>query len=267
MFKHKTFLIQTLTNTHVGSGDTSYGIVDNMIQKDTTTSIPIIHSSSLKGAVRDHFEQFKADKKSLPKDSDLMKLTTFEAIFGGGEPDSYEKIKKDVKDSQENGESLKDEEKNLELLKKAPRHGLVKFYEARLLTLPLRSTIDVFFHATSPSVALDYLRSFELFKVEDVDINKIKILIEFFEHLQNHIIRNDCQSEFVVFTNRKPIIEDFENCGLAPKKAKDGKDFISNKIWNENIQYDDVRKLIKKYLIPALSNATMSNLAIFNDDI
>ena len=50
------YTINTLTNLHVGSGDTNVDIVDNQVQKDPITKLPIIHSSSLKGAFREHFE-------------------------------------------------------------------------------------------------------------------------------------------------------------------------------------------------------------------
>ncbi len=55
MMNHKAFLIQTLTPLHVGSGDASFGIIDNLIQRDTVSGYPTIHSSSLKGALREYF--------------------------------------------------------------------------------------------------------------------------------------------------------------------------------------------------------------------
>ncbi len=47
------YLINTLTNMHVGSGDVNYGLVDNLIQCDAITGYPNINSSSLKGALKD----------------------------------------------------------------------------------------------------------------------------------------------------------------------------------------------------------------------
>lgn len=51
------YFIQCITNLHVGSGDTNYGIIDKMVQRDPITGYPTIHASSLKGALREHFEQ------------------------------------------------------------------------------------------------------------------------------------------------------------------------------------------------------------------
>lgn len=53
----KAYLIQCITNLHVGSGDANYGIIDKMVQRDPVTKYPTIHSSSLKGGLRQHFEE------------------------------------------------------------------------------------------------------------------------------------------------------------------------------------------------------------------
>jgi len=46
------YKITALTNLHVGSGDQNYGIVDKLVQRDPLTQFPIIHASSLKGALK-----------------------------------------------------------------------------------------------------------------------------------------------------------------------------------------------------------------------
>ena len=51
------FFIKALSNLHVGSGEINYGLVDNLIQRDPVTGLPTINSSSLKGALREHFEE------------------------------------------------------------------------------------------------------------------------------------------------------------------------------------------------------------------
>lgn len=47
------YLIKPLSNLHVGSGDVSVGVIDNLIQRDVLTNFPAIYSSSLKGALRE----------------------------------------------------------------------------------------------------------------------------------------------------------------------------------------------------------------------
>ena len=48
------YTLKTKSNTHVGSGQNSYGIVDNVVQKDYLTELPCINSTSLKGALREY---------------------------------------------------------------------------------------------------------------------------------------------------------------------------------------------------------------------
>jgi CRISPR-associated protein Cmr4 len=43
----------TKANTHVGSGQTNAGIVDNVVQRDLLSTFPIIQSTSLKGALKE----------------------------------------------------------------------------------------------------------------------------------------------------------------------------------------------------------------------
>jgi CRISPR-associated protein Cmr4 len=50
------FRLQALTNLHPGGGDSFYGAVDKLVQRDPTTLHPTIHSHSLKGALREYFE-------------------------------------------------------------------------------------------------------------------------------------------------------------------------------------------------------------------
>lgn len=59
--KTSLYTITTLTNLHVGSGDANFDIIDNQVQRDAITTLPNIHSSSLKGAFREHFTQFDAN--------------------------------------------------------------------------------------------------------------------------------------------------------------------------------------------------------------
>lgn len=48
------FKIKALTNMHVGGNNISYGVIDKLVQRDPATSFPVIHASSLKGAINEH---------------------------------------------------------------------------------------------------------------------------------------------------------------------------------------------------------------------
>jgi len=109
--KYKTtynaYFIECITNLHVGSGDTNYGLVDNLVQRDPVTNHPTINATSLKGGLREHFE------KKWGKDND--KITN---IFG----------------QDNNPES-----------NKQPQTGNYNFLGADLIALPIRSNYQQYF--------------------------------------------------------------------------------------------------------------------------
>jgi len=79
------FLIRALTNLHVGSGDASYGAVDKLVQRDPTTKMPTIHSTSIKGALREYFEEVVGWKHAEHPKKAQEKI---EHIFGSAVGDS-----------------------------------------------------------------------------------------------------------------------------------------------------------------------------------
>jgi CRISPR-associated protein Cmr4 len=97
---------------HVGSGEANYGVVDNLVQRDPITEIPIIHSSSLKGALREHFKDEWKNGVGLVK---LNYVFGTDPIRNGGETEV----------------------------------GYYKFFDANLIVLPVRSNIKPFFRSTS----------------------------------------------------------------------------------------------------------------------
>lgn len=62
MKKHTSvWLIIPQTNLHVGNESTvNFSVIDKAIQRDVTTGLPCINSSSLKGAIKEFFEHTKA---------------------------------------------------------------------------------------------------------------------------------------------------------------------------------------------------------------
>ena len=131
MYKNKAYIIKTKTNLHVGSDGTNFGIVDKEVQRDTITNLPVINGSSLKGAIRDHFSDMLATTNDLPVGDDKVKPFVFRTIFG----DEQKELNEDDK----------------AIYSKLPKHGLVKFLDAKLLFLPLRSNKKPFYHVTSIS--------------------------------------------------------------------------------------------------------------------
>ncbi|MBD3374426.1 type III-B CRISPR module RAMP protein Cmr4 [candidate division KSB1 bacterium] len=60
---YKACLIRLLTNMHVGGGDSNFGVVDKLVQRDPVTNYPTVFSSSLKGALKEYCngESFVSD--------------------------------------------------------------------------------------------------------------------------------------------------------------------------------------------------------------
>lgn len=196
MNRYKMLIIKTLSNLHAGSGETHFSVVDNLVQRDPVTRIPVIHASGIKGALREHFE----------------KLPTFEtqinSLFGTGANDDN-------------------------ATKEGPGHLI--FFEASLLTIPLRSFNKVFYNATSPSVIKEYMA-----KIKDFipSINTEPLLTWL---------------DTIKFSD-KPVFYTLDN---PDKKEIEIEDFVSN--YNKN--YDShIASEIKHFL-----GVDIENLAIFND--
>ncbi|MCW6667505.1 type III-B CRISPR module RAMP protein Cmr4 [Aerococcaceae bacterium NML190938] len=105
--KGSLFILECLTNLHVGSGSFNYDIVDNQVERDVITNYPTIYSSSLKGAMREHFRRERIAKSQI------------EAVFGG----EYKITHKS--EGRVPNESVA---------------GKVKFFDCKLLALPVRSS-------------------------------------------------------------------------------------------------------------------------------
>lgn len=147
LMEYSAYLITCNTNMHVGSGDTTFGVVDNLVQRDPVTNHPTIHSPSLKGALREHF------KGNEVKDD----VITY--IFGyknGNEKSEDGKKKDKPKDTQ----------------------GNYRFFSAHLLSIPVRSDKKPFFMATTPGLIKGFLETLQCFgiTITNPNLNTLKDL-------------------------------------------------------------------------------------------
>lgn len=135
--KTELYTIKTLSNLHVGSGDINFDVIDNQVQKDSTTKLPIINSSSLKGAFREHFAEFESKENEDGSFSRVKKADSnmVKYIFGGVNNESNAQA------------------------------GAYSFFEASLLTRPVRSNVKPFYNATSPQVIKNLLEIIEAFNI------------------------------------------------------------------------------------------------------
>lgn len=110
------YTIHCVSNLHVGSGET-IGIIDKTVQRDPITDRPIVHGSSLKGALREYCEN------NEPKESPFV-----QTVFGS-----------DIQSSPQGTTA-----------------GLFRFFSAHLISMPLRSDKQPYFNVTCPG-AIRYL--------------------------------------------------------------------------------------------------------------
>lgn len=175
--KSEFYTIDCLTNMLVGSGKANYGVIDQLVQRDAVTHIPIIHASGLKGAIKEFCTHNNKQDTTIISDGDIKK------VFGSVKP------KKD---------------EAADVAKKATSTGEYKFLDAHLLYLPVRSDKRAFVHITCPLVLQQIINQINLFEPGSLstDLNAFA----------NLITDIDSHSEAYCFNGglNEAILEDFE---------------------------------------------------------
>lgn len=132
----QAYEITCLTNLHAGTGAADQGIIDNLVQRDHVDRIPCIYASSLKGALREYFEEVLCKKNETDKEAGK------EAESKDGkqphEQDPIELSEEDVTSIFGSGSK-----------KETKQKGSYIFYDALLLSVPARSNINTFYQVTS----------------------------------------------------------------------------------------------------------------------
>ena len=91
----KPFFITCETPMHAGSGS-DLGVIDLPIQRERHTSYPKIESSSLKGSIRQYFEEkYKENKLDIEEDKKKKqdKLVKIHQVFGYDDSEKNPTIK------------------------------------------------------------------------------------------------------------------------------------------------------------------------------
>ena len=258
---NKLFHITAITNLHVGSGKENIGVVDNLIQRDVVTNLPVINSSSLKGALREHCDGNKDNKVFV------------EFVFGS-EPGGT----KDNKRETEPG-GTKDN-------KRETTPGNYKFFDAHLLAIPARSNQSPYYMVTCPMAINHYNETAKMFgievgitvpKKEDVSTRENGgIYIEDFEYSElktsekiKKLINSDVD---VVVISDKDFIElcDDEHLPVIARNCLDSK---NPNLWYEQVlprfsvlyfpliaaekYFDDFKNAVTDTLVQIGANATI----------
>lgn len=127
------YLLKALTNLHPGSEGSNAGIIDNQVQRDAITGIPVIHTSSIKGSLRELFEEV-----IYPTEAGNAIHQDIIQIFGNT---SHEKNQNRIPD--------------------------YSFFQAEMLSIPVQSNCRPFFNATSPEVLGAFLNQVQLFQSKE----------------------------------------------------------------------------------------------------
>lgn len=126
------YTIRCITNLHVGTNNSNFGIIDNEVQKDEIINIPIINASSLKGALREFFTVTMGKQNENGTDQQMVTW-----IFG---PSS-------------SGD-------------KSANEGNFKFFQADLLARPVRSNKKPYFLVLAPMIIDSFLDKISLLNIK-----------------------------------------------------------------------------------------------------
>ncbi len=169
----KPIFFHAITPLHVGSGS-DLGIVDLPIQRERHTGFPKIESSSLKGSIREAFEQELSEKQNR---------IDLNLAFG-------------LDDSNESDEVKEFFEKN----NHTEFAGALGFTDARILFFPVKSMKGVFVWITCPKVLKRFRDNLNLCDPENYD-NTLKFYM-------NTTEKAICTSN-VVKVNNRIILEEY----------------------------------------------------------
>lgn len=149
------FMLRALTSLHPGTGRSEFSAIDHQVQRDWR-GFPTIFKSSLKGALNEYFKAKKQEGLG-------------QIAFGGNHSISnmlldtlrYLKNRADLQ-LDPNTIGTLEEELNKQV-QGVFRAGKVSVHDAELLSIPVRSNFQPFFHATCPQILKDWKERSEFF--------------------------------------------------------------------------------------------------------
>lgn len=180
MNKKNIWFITAKTNLHVGNENTSsYGLIDLAVQRNVTTELPCINSSSLKGALNEY-----AAKEVKLESKDLIK------IFGS------DKIK-------ENGKSRNSD----------TQKGQYTFFDANILFLPKQSDTQLFELVTCEAVMTRFIEQVRLLTGDILDKETVKSKFGCNKEISNDEFKGLCSDDNLPIIARN-VLENGESKNL-----------------------------------------------------
>jgi CRISPR-associated protein Cmr4 len=175
----KPLILQSLEECHAGSGS-SIGLVDLPIQREQNTQFPKFESSTLKGCIREHFEDMQAS---------VDDAINIQHLFG------YEQSSS--KNAEEKFNSKEDKEKLGKIEKDFA--GALSITDARILLFPVRSFFGVWAYITCPLVLKKFFQQLKTYCLIDcnIDLTIIDKLID------------KVSAKSVIVSNDKTYLEEY----------------------------------------------------------
>ncbi len=159
------------TPLHAGSGD-SLGVVDLPIQRERHTSFPKIEGSSLKGALRQAFEDLSVPVQSDPE----KKYKLIDNGSGKKLQEACPQLNEVLGDKSDKKENLLTKYQEAITLTFGPEEaggdghaGALGFTDARLLLFPVKSMKGVFAWVTCPKVLQQFHRDMSITEFKDCE--------------------------------------------------------------------------------------------------
>lgn len=199
-YKSAFFKITAKTNMHVGSGSNDYGIIDNLIQRDHITELPVINSSSLKGALRAFCEFYN---KSI-----------VDCVFGAK-----------VKDTEDKEDGKKKEVQT-------PQAGQFRFFDAKFLAMPIRcGEFEEYKDCKEDDISIDEKSSYHMVTYSEI-IKEIKDDNTLFNggHVDVEKLINSCKC--VSLDCLKKMADNYHLPVIARNQLDNGE---SKNLWYEQV--------------------------------
>jgi len=177
MYKQKSALFLLCeTPLHAGSGD-DLGLVDLPIQRERHTAFPKIESSSIKGALREAFENMPNKLADTEFQVNIHRIFGYDSSFEKGitKDDDLNKLQ-----GKEREEAVKKNERLVPIKKALEGNteysGCLAFTDARLLLFPVKSMKGVFVWLTCKQVLNKFASDMAIAGVEVDYLDAIKAI-------------------------------------------------------------------------------------------
>ncbi len=246
------------TPLHVGSGS-DLGVVDLPIQRERHTSFPKIEASSLKGAIREVFEENANNQFDF--DVNIHKTFGYDSAFEGRFNKNWEKIsdeaqKMKAKTQNDYIDSIKKEFKDA-----TDFAGALGFTDARLLLFPVKSMKGVFAWITCPRVLRRFETDMNLAYQTENQSCKINNLADLTNPIENHCFLLTEKSDLVIGKTDNIVLEEYAFKATAIKLEvgkENDKQLLQDWVANKLFPVDKVGKYWHE--------KAKSSIVILNDD-